>query len=248
MATDAENWRDAAETDASTEADPLEQVRDRILAAALPNIPFDGWTDEMLAQAVADAGVNPHEAKLAVPRPIDLAITLHRQGDRALAKAMAEAGLDEMRIRDRVTFGVRTRIEIAEPHREAVRRAASMMALPTNAATSTRLIWETADTIWTALGDPSEDLNWYSKRMILGGVYSAVFLYWLGDESEGREKTWEFLDRRIEGVMRFEKTKAAINANPLGKLLMTGPNWLASRIRKPGSKPVDTGTPVDLPG
>lgn len=244
MAHDQENWRNSAETP----DDPLAAVRDRILAAALPNIPFDGWTEAMLAQAVIDSGVNPHEARLAVPKPIDLAIALHRQGDRELAAAMAAAPLGEMRIRDRVAFGVRRRLEIAERHRESVRRAAALMALPTNAATSARLIWETADTIWTALGDPSQDLNWYSKRAILGGVYSATLLYWLGDESEGRASTWAFLDRRIEGVMRFEKTKAAINANPLGRLLMTGPNWLASRIRKPGSKPVETGTPVDLPG
>lgn len=245
--TDA-NWREQGETASGAEGDPLAAVRDKILAAALPNIPFDGWTDAMLKQAVIDAGVDPHEAKLAAPRPIDLAIALHRKGDRDLAKAMAEAPLGEMRIRDRVAFGVRKRLEIADPHREAVRRAAALMALPTNAATSARLIWETADTIWTALGDPSDDLNWYTKRAILSGVYSATMLYWLGDETPDREKTWEFLDRRIEGVMRFEKTKAAINANPLGRLMMTGPNWLAKRIRKPGSTPVDTGTPVDLPG
>jgi ubiquinone biosynthesis protein COQ9 len=38
-------------------------------------------------------------------------------------------------------------------------------------------------------------------------------LYWLQDESEGRADTWAFLDRRIAGIMRFEKTKAARNTS-----------------------------------
>ena len=31
---------------------------------------------------------------------------------------------------------------------------------------------------------------------------------WLGDQSEGFADSWAFLDRRIAGVMRFEKAKA----------------------------------------
>jgi ubiquinone biosynthesis protein COQ9 len=82
------------------------------------------------------------------------------------------------------------------------------------------------------LGDTSDDANWYTKRAILAGVYSATTLYWLGDTSDGFEDTWSFLDRRIEGVMQFESLKASINRNPLGKLLMAGPN-LAARFVKP---------------
>ena len=135
-----------------------------------------------------------------------------------------------------------------ERHREAVRRAATHCSrLPLYAADGARAIWGTADAIWDALGDPSDDFNWYSKRAILSGVYGAVALYWLNDDSEDKAATWAFLDRRIDGVMRFEKMKASVNNNPLGRLMMTGPNWLMNRIRKPGG-PVETGAPVDLPG
>jgi hypothetical protein len=78
---------------------------------------------------------------------------------------------------------VKLRLDLVEPHKEAVRRGATLFALPIHAADGARALWETADAIWTALGDTSDDLNWYSKRAILSGVYSSTVLYWLGDQS-----------------------------------------------------------------
>lgn len=217
-----------------TDADHIAEARARVLAAALPNVPFDGWSERTLRAAAAQAGVDEALARLAFPRgAIDLALAFHDDGDARLRQALAAAPLAQMRVRERVAFAVRTRLELVERHKEAVRRGATLFALPMHAADGARAIWRTADAIWTALGDASEDLNWYTKRAILSGVYSSTVLYWLGDGSEGSQKTREFLDRRIEGVMRFEKLKAQANANPLGRLAMAGPNALARLVRAP---------------
>ncbi len=227
--------------------DPMMALKRRVLAAALPNVPFDGWTDAVVKEAAATAGVSAEEAKLAFPRGgVDLALFFHDEGDRRLAEELKAADLATMRIRDRVTFGVRRRLEIAEERREAVRRGATLFALPIYAPDGARAVWRTADTIWTALGDPSDDVNWYTKRAILASVYGATALYWLGDESEGRARTWAFLARRIDGVMQFEKVKGALTKNPVGRMMMAGPNWLARRIRKPGAR--SESDPIDLPG
>ena len=96
---------------------------------------------------------------------------------------------------------------------------------------------------WTDVRDSSADVNWYTKRLTLSSVYSATVLYWLGDNSPNHQDTWTFLDRRIENVMQFEKFKAQVNANPLAKQLLAGPNWLLSKIKAPSGVPT-----VDLPG
>lgn len=229
--------------------DPILEAQKAILKAALPHIAFDGWSDAVIASAATEAGLDKHVAKLAFPRGgVDLAVFHHRLGDAEMVDRLKAADMAAFRVRERVALAVRTRLEIAEGQREAVRKAASMFALPHYAPDGARLVWETADRIWTALGDPSEDLNWYTKRAILSGVISGTTLYWLGDESEDRAATWTFLDRRIDEVMRFEKFKSAVRENPLGRFLTAGPDWLAARIRKPGGGPVDTGTPSDLPG
>jgi ubiquinone biosynthesis protein COQ9 len=233
----------------SSDQDRGDALRLKILNHALQHVAFDGWSDRCLAQAALAAGYDSVMAKVAFPGGgVDAAIAFHRLKDQELAEKVSQTDLSVMKVRERVTYAVRLRLELVAREKEAVRRAAALLALPIHAPDSARLIWETADTIWTALGDPSEDLNWYTKRAILSVVYSSTVLFWLGDDSPCHAQTWAFLSRRIEGVMRFEKTKATINASPLGKLAMAVPNWLASKVRKPSEKQVDTGTPVDLPG
>jgi ubiquinone biosynthesis protein COQ9 len=144
-----------------------------------------------------------------------------------------------MRFRDRITQAVRWRLEGAD--REAVRRGTTLFALPMHAADGAKAIWGTADAIWSALGDTSQDINWYTKRATLSAVYGATVLYWLGDDSLGAQATWEFLDRRIEDVMRIEKAKASLRENPLGKALLAGPMKLMERVKAPT-------LPDDLPG
>lgn len=187
----------------------LSRLRGELLAAIRPHVPFDGWSEPAFKAAVADIGVDPALARLTCPRgAIDLAIEYHRAADRALAEALAAADFTGMKFREKVAAAVRMRLELVDP--ELVRRAASAFALPQNAATGSKLVWETADLIWRALGDSSTDYNWYTKRLTLSGVISATLLYWMGDESEGHAESWAFLDRRIEGVMQFEKVKGKL--------------------------------------
>lgn len=227
-----------------TEEIHIAEARDRLLDAGLPHVPFDGWSRATLEAAIAESGVDEGLARLAFPRGgIDMALAFHDRADRELAEELAGKDLSTMRIRERIAHCVRRRIELVAEHREAVRRGAALLALPLHAAEGARAIWHTADIIWTACGDTASDYNWYTKRMILGSVHSATLLYWLGDASPGFANTWAFLDRRIEDVMRFEKAKSQLQANPLVRAAMWGPMQVLNRIHAPG-KPAggETGT------
>lgn len=212
-----------------------ETTKNDLLQAALMHVPFDGWTEATFNAAIRDTGVSRTVARAICPRgAVDLAVAFHKAGDEAMLKRLREADLTGMKFRDKVTAAVRFRLEAIED-KEAVRRGATLFALPMYAADGARLVWGTSDAIWDALGDPSEDVNWYTKRATLSGVYSSTVLYWLGDDSPDHAETWAFLDRRIADVMRFEKFKAQVNDNPVLRTLMTGPNWLASQIKAPTS-------------
>jgi len=217
-----------------------EPRRAALLDAALMHVPFDGWSDETFRAAARDAGIDLAEARLVCPRgAVDLAVDDHRRGDAEMAARLAADPGAGLRFRDRVARAVRLRLEGAD--REVVRRGTTLFALPQHAATGAELVWGTADAIWRALGDTSDDLNWYTKRATLSAVHAATVLYWLGDDSPGQAETWAFLDRRIEDVMRIESAKARLRDHPALGPLMAGPIKLAERIRKPRG----TG---DLPG
>ena len=209
-------------------------TKDILLDAALMHVPFDGWSDTALAAALADTGLDATVAKAVFPRgPVDMALAYHARGDAQMLAALQAADLGDMRFRDRIAHAVRLRLEAVED-KELVRRGMTLFALPPYAADGARALWQTADHIWQALGDTSQDVNWYTKRATLSAVYNATVLYWLGDTSEDDAATWAFLDRRIDNVMQIESLKAKARANPALSRLLQGPLGLLDRIRAPG--------------
>jgi len=220
-----------------SEEDHISAAREAVLRAALPHVGFDGWSQATLDAAIAETGVDAGLARLAFPRGgIDMALGFHRMADNWLEDDLAGRDLANLRIRERVTLCVRRRIELIADHREAVRRGAALFALPLNAPEGARLIWQTADLIWRHCGDEATDYNWYTKRAILASVYTATVLYWLGDTGPRADATWEFLDRRIEGIMRFEKFKAEARKNPLARAAFWGPGKVLELLRAPGTR------------
>jgi len=206
------------------------------------HVPFDGWSETTFKAAAADAGVELAMARAVCPRgAIDLALAYHARGD---AEMVARLKSDELpaRYSEKIAAGVRFRIE-AVSDKEAVRRGTTLFALPMHAADGAKAIWGTVDKIWDTLGDTSDDVNWYTKRATLAGVYSATVLYWLGDDSTDNQATWAFLDRRIEDVMRIEKVKAQVRDNKALSSLLAGPNWLLGQIKAPSRM-----SSPDLPG
>ena len=210
----------------------MTDLLEKLVDAALPHVAFEGWSEGTFRAAVAETGTDPALARAVAPRgAVDLAAEYHRRADRQMAEAYAAADKDGLRYSEKVALLVRKRLEAVEP--EVVRRGMSLFSLPQHAAEGVKLIWGTADAIWTALGDTSEDVNWYTKRMTLSGVFSATVLFWLGDTSEDHQATWEFLDRRIDDVMQIEKVKAKVREAPgMAKLMESRLNPL-NMIRKP---------------
>ncbi len=185
-----------------------EELRLPLMQAMLDHVAFDGWSLKALTQAAEDIGITPEVAELAYPRGTIEVLEHHLvEADKTLAAALADMDLPSKKIRERITIAIRTRLEQHTAHRETVRRGLATLALPNHLVLGSKALWNTADTMWRAAGDTSTDHNWYTKRATLSAVYSAVLVYWLSDESDQFEKTWAFLDRRIEDVMKIEKAK-----------------------------------------
>ncbi|MFY0596987.1 MAG: COQ9 family protein [Cognatishimia sp.] len=217
-----------------------DDLKQKLVDAAVIHVAFDGWSEATFEAAIVDSGVDQVVAKAICPRgAVDLAVAFHKAGDAQMVTQLSEADLADMRFRDRIAHAVKLRLQLCED-KEVVRRGSTLFALPQYAGTGSSLIWGTVDAIWIALGDQSDDINWYSKRATLSAVYGATVLYWLGDDSEGHEATWAFLDRRIDNVMQFEKAKAAFNKSPFGKLFAK-PIEAVSRVKAPRPTP-------DMPG
>ena len=175
---------------------------------------FDGWNETALIAAAEMAGADIDVAKLAFPKKpgtgqaMDMIEAWISSVDQAMEAEWPQDKLGELKIRERIRTLIAFRLEAVEHIDEAVRRAMAIMAMPQNAPRSLQLGWRSADIMWRLAGDTATDYNHYTKRAILAGIYSATLAFFVNDDSEGKAKSYEFLDRRIDGVMRFEKVKA----------------------------------------
>jgi ubiquinone biosynthesis protein COQ9 len=186
----------------------------RVLAEAVRLAPRLGWTWAMAKAAGAAAGFSLGETELLLPGgPRDLAALHSRAGDAVTMRALADLDPASLKIRERIRRGALARTEAAMADEAATRRWAGFLALPGNAPLGLRLVWESADAIWTWAGDTATDENHYSKRALLAGVLMATLLVRLSQGEAAAEAT---LDRRIEAVMAFERFKGRIGKLGLG--------------------------------
>ncbi|WP_417836119.1 COQ9 family protein [Thalassospira tepidiphila] len=189
----------------------LQAQREALVEAALEHVLFDGWTKQALHAGAEDLDLAPGEVDRLLPNGIRQAIVTYvEMTDRKMIAALDEKGLENLKIRDRIATAVKTRLELVEGQKDTVRAALAFMTLPQNAALGLKLTHGTVDAMWVAAGDTSTDHNWYTKRMLLAGVYGSTLAYWLDDTSEGHADSWAFLDRRIGNVMQIPKITAKI--------------------------------------
>ena len=177
------------------------------LAAALPNVAFDGWSPKLLDEAIKATGIDENIAVLAFPDGVGTLIAaFSAAGDSRMLEKLPDGA--DLKIRERVTEAVWTRLSVDEPYKEAARRAAGYLAVPGHQKQGGKLLFETANQMWRWAGDTATDYNYYSKRLILSGVIASTRLVWFDDTSENHADTRGFLERRIDNVMQFEKVKA----------------------------------------
>jgi len=196
-------------TESTTEADPDAGLRDRVAEAVAREAAFSGWTSLAVRNAGETIGAAADARRLFPGGPVDVLAYLSRRADERTVEALEQEG-GALRTRERIALGVKLRIRNTVGGKESVRRGLALLAMPFNGPLALQLLYRTVDAIWYAAGDTSTDFNFYSKRALLGGVFSSTLLYWLNDRSPDDEATWAFLDRRLDNVMSFEKLKGRL--------------------------------------
>lgn len=190
----------------------VEENRREILEAVLTHVAFEGWTGKAVRAGLADLGLPGAAGDVAFPGGLaEMVAFWSADTDRQMTEQLAEMDPEMMPIGQRVATAVRLRLELCERHREAVRRAIAFLALPPNAKLAVRTTYDTVNAIWYAAGDTATDLSFYSKRTSLAAVYMATVLYWLDDESDNCEASWDFLDRRLADVIRMIKARRRLS-------------------------------------
>ncbi|UPQ97307.1 ubiquinone biosynthesis protein [Chloropicon primus] len=187
-------------------------VRDELLRASMRHVGKLGFTMQAVHAAGTDLGYSKAVANVLPGKEVDL-IEYFLEDCRAKMNEELEERKEElggMKIREKIATAVRIRLKLVAPYANVWPRAIYTMSQPPNVTSSLYNLHLLMDDMWYAAGDKSTDLNWYSKRMLLAGVYTSSELFLVQDSSQEFEETWHFVDRQISRVLKLGKAGSDI--------------------------------------
>ncbi|XP_013889060.1 ubiquinone biosynthesis protein COQ9, mitochondrial [Austrofundulus limnaeus] len=196
-----------------------EQLRARLLTAALEFVPQHGWSMEAIAAGAESLGLSSASTGMFSNGAGDLVLHFIAQCNANLTEILADqhnqvqqGQVEPKKTAEFLKDAVETRLRMYIPYIEAWPQAMSILLLPHNIPDSLKHLSTMVDDIWYYAGDRSTDMNWYTKRAALTGIFNTTELVMLQDSSPDFEDTWKFLDNRIQDVVNMATTAKQVQA------------------------------------
>lgn len=95
-------------------------------------------------------------------------------------------------------------------HKQASHEAIQSCLMPSTAACLPKHVANISNIVWRKAGDTSTDMNYYTKRLSLGVVFSATLLYW-HHANATHEETMLFFNNRLSDLFATTQTLKKIN-------------------------------------
>ncbi|XP_008309825.1 ubiquinone biosynthesis protein COQ9, mitochondrial isoform X2 [Cynoglossus semilaevis] len=191
----------------SEEYETEEQLQARILTAALEFVPLHGWTVDAIAAGAETLELSSASTGMFNNGAGDLVLHFIAQCNSQLTEILAEQNnqvqlgqAEQKKTADFLRDAVETRLRMNIPYIDTWPQAMSILLLPYNIPDSLKHLSTMVDDIWYYAGDRSTDMNWYTKRAALTGIYNTTELVMLQDSSPDFQDTWNFLDNRIQDM------------------------------------------------
>nr|XP_040018879.1 ubiquinone biosynthesis protein COQ9, mitochondrial [Gasterosteus aculeatus aculeatus] len=213
--------------DQGEEYETEEQLQARVLTAALEFVPLHGWSLDAVAAAAETLGLSSASTGMFHNGAGDLVLHFVAQCNAQLTETLAEqhnrvqlGQAEPKKTADFLRDAVETRLRMHIPYIESWPQAMSILLLPHNIPESLKHLSTLVDDVWYYAGDRSTDMNWYTKRAALTGIYNTTELVMLQDSSPDFLDTWNFLDNRIQDVVKMGA--AAKQAQATGETVVQG--------------------------
>ncbi|KAJ6666216.1 hypothetical protein lerEdw1_001121 [Lerista edwardsae] len=190
-----------------------EQLQHRILTASLEFVPAHGWTADAIAEGAKSLGLSVAAAGLFQNDGSELVLHFVSQCNSKLSELLEEQhklvqlGQGEKKKTDQfLKDALEARLRMLIPYIEKWPQAISVLLLPHNIPASLNLLTSMVDDMWHYAGDQSTDINWYTRRAVLAGIYNTTELVMIQDSSPDFAETWSFLENRIADAMNMGHT------------------------------------------
>ncbi|XP_043350876.1 ubiquinone biosynthesis protein COQ9, mitochondrial isoform X3 [Dermochelys coriacea] len=169
-----------------------EQLQHRILTASLEFVPTHGWTADAIAEGAKSLGLSVAAAGMFQNDGSELILHFVSQCNSELSNLLEEQ-------QKLVQLGQAEKKKTDQFLRDAV-EARLRMLIP--------------------YIEKWPQINWYTRRTVLAGIYNTTEVVMMQDSSPDFEETWRFLENRIADAMKMGHTAKQVQST--GEALVQG--------------------------
>ena len=176
----------------------------KILELTKKIVSIDGWSENVLEKLV---NKNIDSSELAYYYPNGYKDILKFSLDEinySLEKIISKTNIINLPLNKRIKKILMTRLEILNKDKKFFNKTFNHLILPQNTKILTKSLYKSVDTMWYLAGDNSTDFNFYTKRLILSGIYVSTLLIFFNKNIEEAEKN---IDRSLKRISKLPKLK-----------------------------------------
>lgn len=187
----------------------LLKKRQVVLRFAKKFVSENGLTKNCLENISKKYGLNTDETDLLFPQGnIDLIKFALEQLNNDLEVYCRQIDLIRLPIHKRIREVLLSKISLMKKDKPFYRSIFLNLLIPKKNFSLPSQLYNSVDQLWFIAGDSSTDFNFYTKRLILSGIYSRVMLFFFNNNNQ--EELENILDESLKRVSKIPEIKSKL--------------------------------------
>ena len=187
----------------------LLKKRQVVLRFAKEFVSENGLTKNCLENISKKYGLNTDETDLLFPQGnIDLIKFALEQLNNDLEVYCRQIDLIRLPIHKRIREVLLSKISLMNKDKLFYRSIFLNLLIPKKNFSLSSQLYNSVDQLWFIAGDSSTDFNFYTKRLILSGIYSRVMLFFFNNNNQ--EELENILDESLKRVSKIPEIKSKL--------------------------------------
>lgn len=187
----------------------LLKKRQEVLKFAKAFVSEKGLTKNCLVNISKKYRLNTDETDLLFPQGnIDLIKFALEQLNNDLEVYCRQIDLIRLPIHKRIRKVLLSKISLMNKDKPFYRTIFLNLLIPKKNFSLPSQLYNSVDQLWFIAGDSSTDFNFYTKRLILSGIYSRVMLFFFNNNNQ--EELENILDESLKRVSKIPEIKSKL--------------------------------------
>ena len=188
----------------------LQNKRLKILKLAKIIVAEHGLTSQTLKNISKKYDLDIHEINLLFPEgQNDLLKFALEQLNIDLENYCKKLDLIRLPVHKRIRKILLSKIYIMNKEKKFYKKIFLSLLIPKKNFSLPNKLYKSVDQIWFIAGDTSVDFNFYTKRLILAGIYSRVIFFFFNNNNQ--KLLEDLLDSNLKRVSKIPELKTKLN-------------------------------------